>query len=265
MAGGSSNDDGMIQAFHVGHVDESEYRPNTYPTSAEEYIKQVHMEARRCEDVMIAHVCPTKFQRQTVKISNSTGCQPPPTGYAPSLEWQQQQSASFSELRRKMARWKARSKKLNNLQSPEMPDTDDDVNWCRLCFGNQFQQRLLARQESGIKGNITDTENDQGMPPVLSVLTAMSQSCVEAVLEYHVQWMEVTGFSDQQGRWFYALLTCLEKPLTPEICSLLRTLARQCWNLRAILDSSSHPHLRQLNLLICLVARYFDQLDLADS
>ena len=56
-----------------------------------------------------------------------------------------------------------------------------------------------------------------------------------------------------QGRWLYALLVCLEKPLAPEACSLLRTLARNCANLRASLVSiqyyymyitftRNHPH-----------------------
>ena len=48
-----------------------------------------------------------------------------------------------------------------------------------------------------------------------------------------------------QGRWFYALLVCLEKPLLPETTSLLRTLARLCATLRASLVS--------LCLLILLV------------
>ena len=40
-----------------------------------------------------------------------------------------------------------------------------------------------------------------------------------------------------QGYWFYALLLCLEKPLLPDACSLIRGLARSCANLRASLVS----------------------------
>jgi len=40
-----------------------------------------------------------------------------------------------------------------------------------------------------------------------------------------------------QGRWFYALLACLEKPLHPEACALIRNLARHCASLRASLVS----------------------------
>lgn len=36
-----------------------------------------------------------------------------------------------------------------------------------------------------------------------------------------------------QGRWLYALLACLEKPLIPEAHSLIRQLARRCSAVRA--------------------------------
>jgi survival of motor neuron protein-interacting protein 1 len=92
----------------------------------------------------------------------------------------------------------------------------------------------------------------------------ISQATVKQVLKYHYDWMTVTGFTTEQGRWFYALLTCLEKPLEPEACSLLRDLARACSSVRATLESAEDPCLAPLNLLICLVARYFSQADLAD-
>ncbi|XP_013792825.1 gem-associated protein 2-like [Limulus polyphemus] len=88
---------------------------------------------------------------------------------------------------------------------------------------------------------------------------------IQQIINYHINWLEVTGFTAQQGRWFYALLSCLEKPLTPEACSSLRSLARACANLRASLETKEDPRLIPLNLLICLVARYFDQGDLADK
>ncbi|GFR60838.1 gem-associated protein, partial [Elysia marginata] len=90
-------------------------------------------------------------------------------------------------------------------------------------------------------------------------------SQVTKVLEYHVNWLEATGFSRKQGRWFYALLANLQKPLMPEDCSWLRRLARLCSNIRAALESPEDPQLNELNLIICLVARYFEQRDLADS
>ena len=92
----------------------------------------------------------------------------------------------------------------------------------------------------------------------------LKQYQVETLLEYNVRWLEEVEFSQQRGQWLYALLVKLEKPLTPEVCSLLRNLARICTAVRANLESPEDQLLPQLNLLICLVGRYFDQSDLAD-
>lgn len=62
----------------------------------------------------------------------------------------------------------------------------------------------------------------------------------------------------------YALLVKLEKPLKPEMGSLIRNLARICSTIRSKLASPDDALLSQLNLFICLVGRYFDQTDLAD-
>ena len=51
------------------------------------------------------------------------------------------------------------------------------------------------------------------------------------------QYSHVTFYALAQGRWFYALLSCIEKPLIPEASHLLRGLARNCAALRASLVS----------------------------
>lgn len=85
-------------------------------------------------------------------------------------------------------------------------------------------------------------------------------------------------FSVRQGRWLYAFLAALEKPLSPEAFDTLRALARAASRARAKLglrsaeitegDTSEMEEVREritsLNLIICLVSRYFSQTDLAD-
>ena len=63
------------------------------------------------------------------------------------------------------------------------------------------------------------------------------QRGIENLLEWHAQWLEVLGFSKPQGQWFYALLACLEKPVTPESCSQIRHIVRMCAKIRASLVS----------------------------
>lgn len=57
---------------------------------------------------------------------------------------------------------------------------------------------------------------------------------VEKVLEYLVEHIEASDKIEyEMGRWIYALLVILEMPLTPDMCSCLRSLARTCSVMRA--------------------------------
>lgn len=63
-----------------------------------------------------------------------------------------------------------------------------------------------------------------------------------------------------QGRWLYALLACLDKPLLPEAHSLIRQLARRCSAVRAqmvLTHSYTVPHISLYvrNLLPCKFQR----------
>jgi len=71
----------------------------------------------------------------------------------------------------------------------------------------------------------------------------------------------------------YTLLTRLEKPLTPDVGSLLRDLVLFCAQERVeiaekveTVETGGVPDekIAALNLFICLVAKYFDQGDLVD-
>ncbi|XP_067009427.1 gem-associated protein 2 isoform X2 [Anabrus simplex] len=119
---------------------------------------------------------------------------------------------------------------------------------CQVADFSSLRQALARRKAAGI--------------PVPSYKLPM----IEQLLEYHVDWLKNRSeLSLQQGRWLFALLACLELPLVPETCSVLRTLARKCACIRAAVEETAdHPVVAPLNLLICLVARYFRQMDLAD-
>nr|CAD7205024.1 unnamed protein product [Timema douglasi] len=68
------------------------------------------------------------------------------------------------------------------------------------------------------------------------------QVAILQLLDYHVDWLEQKStFTYHQGRWLYALLTCVELPLIPETCSTVRTLARECSRIRATLCLTNFP------------------------
>ena len=78
----------------------------------------------------------------------------------------------------------------------------------------------------------------------------------------------MTGWSPQYGPWLYAVLVRIEKPLHPDVGSSLRDLVLFCARERKRLVAGNEENnvetIAALNLLICLVAKYFGQGDLED-
>ncbi|KAG7466233.1 hypothetical protein MATL_G00162710 [Megalops atlanticus] len=231
------------------------------PRNPQEYLRQVQLEASLCPDVVVAQIDPKKLKKkQTVNVA-LTGCQAAPVGFSPSLRWQQQQVSNFSEVRQSINKhrqhWKAQALDDNVI----MPKPDDEEGWKKFCLGENIYY------------NTTPTQSDDpgldyvkvGFPPFLSIVCRLSQASISAVLENLINWFGEREFVPQLGRWLYALLACLEKPLLPEAHSLIRQLARRCSEVRANLETKEDETLSALNLMICLVARYFEQNDLADN
>ncbi|KAK7071846.1 gem (nuclear organelle) associated protein 2 [Halocaridina rubra] len=246
----------LTQALPVSNVPKN-YDPSVPPASAEEYLRHVVWEARQCKEIVTVEVDKNRIKKQGAVIKKQLkACAP--TGYAPSPQTQRDLLADFSKLRSEIATLRS----SNQIPKPpvSLPGSKKREEWCRFCFGNSFQLALLNKSNS----SSAKPELVQGHPPLLSIVLNIKQKGIENLLEWHAQWLEVLGFSKPQGQWFYALLACLEKPLTPESCSQIRHIARMCAKIRASLDTADHPDLAQLNVIICIVARYFNQEDLAD-
>ncbi|KAM3670072.1 gem-associated protein 2 isoform X2 [Ammospiza nelsoni] len=216
----------MPRLLPVGDCDLAEdFDPTVPPRTPQEYLKRVQIEAARCPDVVVAQIDPRKLKKKPTVNISISGCQPAPEGYSPTLKWQQQQVANFSAVRQSL------NKHRNHWRSQHLDS------------------------------NVTMV----GFPPLLSIVSRMNQATVTSVLEYLISWFGEKKFTPELGRWFYALLACLEKPLLPEAHSLIRQLARRCSEVRALEESKNEEQISALNLIICLVSRYFDQRDLADE
>ncbi|MEE6512335.1 hypothetical protein FKM82_019282 [Ascaphus truei] len=216
----------MPRLLPVGDCDILEdFDPAVPPRTPQEYLRRVQLEAARCPDVVIAQIDPKKLRKKQTVSIALSGCHPAPEGYSPSFRWQQQQVAQFSAVRQS----------LNKHRS----------HW----------------KSQPLDSNVTMV----GFPPLLSIVSRMSQATVTSVLEYLVNWFEERDFTSELGRWLYALLACLEKPLLPEAHSLIRQLARRCSEVRAMVEHKEDERVSALNLFICLVGRYFEQRDLADN
>ncbi|XP_077477126.1 gem-associated protein 2 [Stigmatopora argus] len=232
------------------------------PRNPQEYLRQVQLEAALYPEVAVAQIDPKKLKKkQTINISVAE-CHAAPAGFSPSLEWQQRQVSNFSDVRQSITknrqRWSCHSLDDNVL----MPTQEDEEGWKKFCLGQQLFQDLSSSNTGAEEGL---DYSKVGFPPLLTIVSRLNQSTVLTVLDILISWFEEGDFIPQLGQWVYALLACLEKPLLPEAHSSIRQLARRCAQLRSNLASQDDDSLPALNLLICLVGRYFEQNDLADQ
>ncbi|XP_067135380.1 gem-associated protein 2-like [Centruroides vittatus] len=136
--------------------------------------------------------------------SKSTGCLPAPKGFAPSKYWQQKQIADFSQVRQKLSKYKKNLEEKNIKLKTILPKIDDDIGWCQLCFGGHASNvqpgNIIDDDDntsiSGIDNKLSEKNlKETGVLPSLSIVCAMSQLLIEQVLNYHISWLEVTGFT----------------------------------------------------------------------
>ncbi|XP_066541893.1 gem-associated protein 2 [Hoplias malabaricus] len=242
---------------------DEDYKLKEPPRNPQEYLRHVQREASLCPDVVVAQIDPKKLKKnQTVNISLS-GCRAAPQGFSPNLKWQQQQVSSFSQVRQSVTKHRQHWRGQFLDDNVVMPRADDEEGWRRFCLGENLCLNVSPCEGASESPGLDYTK--MGFPPFLSIVSKLSQSTVLAVLEYLITWFEDGDFVPQLGRWLYALLACLEKPLLPEAHSLIRQLARRASTVRAQLESKEDERLSALNLMICIVARYFEQNDLADQ
>uniref|UniRef100_A0A3B4A0P7 Gem-associated protein 2 n=1 Tax=Periophthalmus magnuspinnatus TaxID=409849 RepID=A0A3B4A0P7_9GOBI len=232
---------------------------NGPPRNPQEYLRQV-LEASMCPDVVVAQIDPKKLtKKQTVNALQVPSCHSAPKGFSPSLSWQQKQVSTFSDVRQSITKtrihWSSQSLDNNVL----MPKITDEEGWRTFCLGRKvcLDPSINTDAEPALELDYSQV----GFPPFLSIVSRLNQSTVLIVLDILIHWFEENDFVPQLGRWLYALLACLEKPLIPEAHSSIRQLARRCSQLRSTLESQDDEKLPALNLLICLVA-YFEQRDL---
>ncbi|XP_046744129.1 gem-associated protein 2 [Diprion similis] len=227
-------------ALFVGEFD-TEIDLMLPPSSGEEYIKRVVIEAQQCDDVVVAENLKARIKTPTAAVKPLAGCVEAPASMVPTLDWQQCQLADFSSVRLEIDRIKhdlQNAEGRRRLRQTVLPDADDQVAWLEyIC----------------------------SMRPLLGLVLNMNQPLIEQVLEHLVEAVEEKGLISQPyGGWIYALLATLELPLNPDTCSCLRSLARACSIIRANMTEENAKDVAALNLFICLVARYFRQMDLVD-
>ncbi|KAH6927779.1 hypothetical protein HPB50_008613 [Hyalomma asiaticum] len=196
----------MFPAFPVEDTGE-EYDLDLPPTTANEYLRRVQIEASNCPDVVVANLDTSKFlAKQTVLFSDSNDCPPPPEGFAPSREWQRKQVYNFHIAREATIILALKMKNFFGGGGILQPRFEEKDRWKVVFCGSA----------------------SPSVHPLVSIVTTIPQQTIEVVISYSARWIEEEGFC-------------------------------------ASMNSKDDPNLAPLNLIICLIACYFNQTDLADK
>ncbi|XP_054716849.1 gem-associated protein 2-like [Uloborus diversus] len=256
------------RAFDMWEVPEN-IDLNAPPVSGFDYLYRVRLETRKCPKVVVANIDTTKFiHRRTQSVDFHSGFTPAPPGLEPDTEWQKGELELFEKYRTQL--FKNRALLKRKFAKRNSPNINKSAEWCLYCLGYEKYNGIYKKidPESDCSSDVPAKKKpclDLGNRPLLSILLYLNQRSVKKLVSYHTSWLKEIGISKEQGEWIYALLMCLEKPLDPDTCDVLRNLSKLCSSLRLGLLNPQDEMLISLNIIITIIAQCFDQKDLSDT
>ncbi|GIY71664.1 gem-associated protein 2 [Caerostris darwini] len=256
-------------AFDIGKIPKN-FDLDSPPLTGLDYLYRVQIESKTCPKVVVSNIDKTKYlDRRTVRVDVCNGFIAARPGFEPDSEWQDEHLETFRDYKLKI--WENREQLKEKFPKRYFPPIHKKDDWCFYCLG--AEKYKLVKEDESESSRDTEVElspkrarfSNSPNEPLLSIMLHLNQRRIITLLTYHVDWLEITGFSDLQGKWVYALLVRMETPLDPDACDLLRRLARLCSKLRYELSTSDDEFLKPLNLILSIVAHYFDQKDMSDD
>ncbi|CAH0554345.1 unnamed protein product [Brassicogethes aeneus] len=210
------------------------FDPNSVPQTGEEYLHHVIYERSKCKAWVTAKVDSDKFKhKQTFKINVDENVVPKINkDLLPTKEWQTKKIRDFTEFR-------------TFIES--QIESEGDIT----CFNEEtFTERVLNEK------------------PTFSELIQYAQYSKVRMIQIISRIFDNLNneLNSNLGSWIYGILTLLEEPLSPSTCHTLREFAKKCALVRSKLPTDASKELFvPFNVYICIISRYFNQLDLADD
>lgn len=220
--------------------DISGYDPKDSPSNGFEYLYQVICENSRIPKTTVATLDPSIYKKNQTVYVKECELVSVSQDLIPTQEWQRKQIQNFSGLRKDISELKKRWHKKKPLSEPVLPnDPENENSWLDFCCGSE---------------------------PLLQTLFSIQQSGLDNLINYFSLWLEegMIDFSHRTTIWLFSIFACLEEPLIPSTCANLRNIIRSAKEKRATLKNADDDLLIHLNLIICLAARYYKQIDLCD-
>ncbi|CAD0194851.1 unnamed protein product [Chrysodeixis includens] len=218
------------------------------PTNGEEYLLKVMAERANYASVAICKLKNSEIHKKP-SISTFKEIQHPeiPDKLKPTIEWQNIQTADFSDLHMYVVRMAAKRKgELQSIFQSSYKEylKDDVIQW----------QSLITNIDPTLSHvvGLTQPKVDPGLETVLSMLHKVKPG---------------QSIDRRTGLWLHALLVVTRQPTQPDTSYLLRRLSRRCAEIRSNInldDENAVDLATPLNIFICIIAKYFGQHDLGD-
>lgn len=256
---------GQQQALPVADFDN--FDPSKPPVTGEEYLRRVQLEANNCPATVVADIETSQYDDNRNSFTNSTEPVTLPSIF--SIQIQETLAKDFNTLHNHLEnlRWILEERKeLKEDDTSQVPSVSDYNYWKLKCLGETVSIDCESSSDSQSSSTENRSQFKKSGTPSVNQLLALSQEDLLQLLEYQSKWITQYGFCEQNALWIYSILSCLQSPLNCDAYSLLRTLARAilkkvtCSKEEIPKDSSISSH-----LIICVIARCFNQWDLIQS
>ncbi|XP_061709093.1 gem-associated protein 2-like isoform X1 [Cydia pomonella] len=239
-----TDDDLLPKCFEIGSDVEMKEIPNT----GEEYLLKVVKERANVAAVTVCDKDITKFTKNQSRFyKEPPRTKPAPDKLKPTIEWQKIQIKNFTDVRTYMSNIMAELSK-RNLWSVKV-------------------KTIVIPDQSLVGWKVFFIDNDSTVTCMLGLTPQLLDMGLEMLTNIIREVAPGDTIDHKTGRWIYAFLARLTHPPLSETISLLRNLARACAEIRSHINQEEEDaslRAAPLNLFICIVARYFGQLDLAD-
>lgn len=242
-ADGVLNDE-SVRLFQRGlFVESLNYKldPHKFPSNGHEYIHKVREE----EEEMFPG------QRQFYESIPAFEVKEPPAVdddkdkmKVPSLsEWKNKEATFFSRLANQL---KVKRKELmEKFPCRKFPSITEEKDVCLFCLGSDLYQKVF------LSDKVDEAPNH---PPLLSIVLHISQEEIYTLLQYMTVWVMQTDFDHKVCRWIYALLACLQKPVSDECEEFLENFYDFCVGRTKDCDEKEK---NQMYLLSSILENYF--------
>lgn len=124
-------------------------------------------------------------------------------------------------------------------------------------------QSIVSFNEEAFKSEIVHEQ------PCFSKLCKLSQAVKIRMFGVIIKYLDNIepglNIPNNLGIWIFALLALLDIPLSPNDCYVIREFGKRCLAIRSKLLVSDVNCGSELNFFICVVGRFYNQLDLADK